>query len=523
MGTSGRATGARRAVVAVMFVALVAGGAVLDGAVAERLGSVARAAGEETLSTARSLVEEARPFFQESGNPDLSRGDRKKARREAYRRLKEARRLYDLYLDANPSRIEPLDAEYCDCNALMYWCRKMATPGEFDNLDEPELPDVGGDDAGGDDEDTGGIGGVEPRVDPEPEPEPDGEIDEGPESEPEPEDPAVVFARRARETFEALERRLADRPGDVATMYELYEQFLAEFDDTSLPEYTQAALRLGELSDRMKTVYKEELEEDPDDLADIDSKTVEKAVSKLQREMKSSDVEVRRSAARVLGGLRTGAASFALVKALDDEDDEVRKLAFDGLVATGGRRVGYNVTKVYRNSRVQESRRQAVDLLAAIAAKGRVDAKVAAPFLGRFVLAQDDEIVDHALAQLQGLGRAAGPGLVEALETRNYLKRILVIQTLAEVRYYPGATQIGLQMRPGDRKDTVEIRTAAIAALKQMGACAVPHLIPLLRGGKQKAWTAFVIREITGQPFGMKDAKEIREWCEHHAKPSDCE
>lgn len=480
------------------------------------------AAEEEALDQARKLVEEARPFFQASGNPDLSRSERKKQRREAYSRLSEARRLYDVYLDANPDRVEALDAEYCDCNALMFWCRKMASVGELDDVPRHDAPPPG-DESEDDSEDTGGIGGTSTRPPKDDAEEPETPPDAEPESTPEPEDPRVELERRSREAFEQLERRLAERPGDVAALYEEYERFLAEFDDSTLPEYGKAAMRLGSLADRMKTVFKEELQEDPDGLDDADSKTVTHAVSRLTRAMKSSDVELRRSTAAILGGLRTGAASFALVEALDDEDDEVRRLAFEGLVATGGPRVGYNVTKVYANSRVLQSQVTAVEVLAGIAAKGPVDAKVITPFLGRFVLSRDETVVDQALDALRGLGRTAGPGLVEALETRNYLKRIAVIEAIAEVKYYPGATRIGLLLLPGDRKDTVAVRNAALAALQRMGPCAVEPLIPLLKGGRQKQWTAYAIRQITGQPFGSKSAKEIRKWCEVHAPPDACE
>ena len=164
----------------------------------------AATAGE--LEQARALVDEARPWVKQADNPDNSNADRKKGRREAYKRLKEARKLYDAHLDANPAQMEELDAEYCECASMIYWIKKMASINEFDRDQEPiELPKT---DAEKEEETTGGsgIGGATrpgDREDDEPPSGGDGppqdETEEPAAPEP-PEDPQVVLARRARET-----------------------------------------------------------------------------------------------------------------------------------------------------------------------------------------------------------------------------------------------------------------------------------------------------------------------------------
>src|SRR5438552_16281828 len=79
---------------------------------------------EDRPDQARKLSGEARPFVQTSNDTDLSLEERKAPRREAYTRLKQARGLYDQYLDANPKMEEKLDQEYVELNVLIYGLRK---------------------------------------------------------------------------------------------------------------------------------------------------------------------------------------------------------------------------------------------------------------------------------------------------------------------------------------------------------------------------------------------------------------
>jgi hypothetical protein len=449
------------------------------------------------LDSARALIEEARPWVRQADDTDRSTADRKKGRREAYTRLKEARRLYDDYLDANPGETEALDAEYCECASMLYWVKKMASINEFDREAPVELPR------------SGPTPEPPPREDPEPAP-PGEDV-----AAPAPPDPRDLMAERARETLANIEEIQAQHPGDVPRLHALYEKFLVEFDEPSLPEYTTAALRLGALADRMKTVFKEQVGSDPDAIDDTDSEEITQVVSKLAKLLRAKDIEDRQRGARLLGACGSGSAAIYLAKALRDRDDHVRELARDGLVSVGGTRVAQHLTKLYRDSK-HDAQMGALDVLERIARKGEVDAHTVSPFLGRFVLSNDQKVAGRSLDFLAALGPPARDGLVEALDTRNSYKKMEVFQALAKARCYDTAPFIGAYLLQGDRPKTVALHRSAAEALRTMDTPAVPHMIVLLKDRRVRLGAAQVMREITGEGYSASDQKEWRAWCLAH-------
>ena len=86
---------------------------------------------ESPREEAERLTEEARGFFNTSGNTDLSRKERRENRREAYIRLKAARKLLDAWLDEHPEDTESLDGLYVQIAGMLYWVKKEASIGEF--------------------------------------------------------------------------------------------------------------------------------------------------------------------------------------------------------------------------------------------------------------------------------------------------------------------------------------------------------------------------------------------------------
>jgi len=476
----------------------------------------ARAATESDLDTARALIEEARPWVKQADNTDLPNAARKKGRREAYKRLKAARKLYDAYLDGHPSEIEALDSEYVDCASMIYWVKKMASINEFDSSDDTpvELPKI--DPEPESESDGGGIGGTSRRGD-DPAKDDPPPTDEEPAAEekpaPEPVDPMEEMARRARETLAAIEAEERANPGDVPRLHALYEKYLAAFPDPSLPEYTTAALRLGALTDRMKTVFKETVGSDPDALKNVDSKEITRVVARLGKLMKARAPEDRRRGAQLLGACGSGSAAIYLARGIRDKDQGVRDLSSKGLVALGGSRVANNLVKLYRESK-QEAQISAVEVLERIAEKGPVDARTMSFYLGRFVLSRDQAVAGRSLDFLASLGPAGGPGLVEALDTRIVQKKIEVISAIGSTKYYQGAFRLSLFLLQGDVRKTVSCRKAAIEALKNMGEPVIPYLIPNLKDRRVRLWTAHVMNQIGGVRFGSNDAKKWRKWCE---------
>lgn len=481
--------------------------------------SPAHAALADDLATARALIDEARPWVRQADNADLPNGDRKKGRREAHKRLKAARKLYDAYIDSHPSEMEALDAEYCEVASMIYWIRKMASINEFDTRDETpvELPKTDAEKESDSGSGGGsGIGGTSrPGDGPEKGEEP-GEGEQPTEDEPAappPVDPRDAMAERAQETLAAIEAIERENPGDVPRLHTLYEKYLAEFSDPTLPEYTTAALRLGALSDRMKTVFKETAGSDPDALKNTDSKEISRVVSQLGKMMKAKEVERRRLGAKLLGATGSGSASIYLVRGIRDKDEGVRNLSTEGLVTLGGTRVANNLVKTYRDSK-GEAQLSAIVVLERIAQKSDVDAATVSFYLGRFVLSRDQKIAGRSLDFLASLGPTGGVGLVEALDTRMIIKKVEVIRAIGSIKYYPGAVRLGLLLLQGDSRKTKVCRKAASEALRNMGEPVIPYLIPNLKDRRVRLWTAQVMNQIGGVRFGSNDAKKWRKWCE---------
>ena len=443
---------------------------------------------DDGLEQARALVDEAKPHNQASGDPDRSTGDRKKSRQAAHKLLKQARSLYDAYMDANPSQVESLDSEYCECVSMLYWIRKMASMNEFDHEDDVVLP-----------------GDAERAEAP---------VKTGPDAD-------KLRRDWARETLGGIREEERRNPGNVPRLHTLYEKYLAQFPDPAYDGFDDAVRRLGELAGRMKTVFKEEVGEDPEAIKDVDSKEAEQIAQNLAKMLNSKEDADRARAAKLLGDTGSGACAFDLCKALNDTDVAVAKYAGDGLAGIGGTRVAYYLVKLYRDKDGDVALR-AVDVLSRAAAKGDVDRRAIAPFLGRFVLANDDAVSNTAIDALIGLGPQAGEGLVEAIATKDIEKKQRIMWAIAEAGYYDGTKAIANYLVKGDGPRVEPLRAAAIETLQKMGINAMPDLIDLLKSSKHRLWSAEVLRRITGQRLGANNAREWRAWYEAN-KPANAE
>jgi len=391
----------------------------------------------------------------------------------------------------------------------------MGGVGEFEERAPPFVPPTSKPPAPEGGPSTGPSGGpsTEPSTGPTPPPE-----GSGPKPEPTPEPRMLDPGALARQAFAALVDWEKGNASDLPALQAAWEKFLSDHPDPALPEYTKAALRLGDVTDRMRSAYKEVTENDPDGIDNVDSKEVGMVVTRLTSDLNGKDPEARRRAARLLGDLATGLASFSLAKTLRDDDTELRTLCQQGLVKIGGPRTAYQLVKLYRDSS-HENQVAALEVLQGIARKGRADARTVSRDLGRFALSNDQDVAGAAIDFLVSVGPPGGPGLVEALETRIPLKKIELIKAIGTVRYYAGAPDVAEYLLPGDHPNTVAYRKAAIESLKGMGVYAVPYLIPKLRS-RQRQWAALVLRDITGEPFGFNDAKKVRAWYERN-KPAD--
>jgi hypothetical protein len=474
--------------------------------------SAARAVQEELLDEARKLVLEAKPLVEKANDMDLDMEARKPPRKEAFGKLKHARELYDKYLDANPSMEDKLDKEYVDLVAMLYWIKKDSTLGDLEKegppADLPHAPDAA-------------PGSPAAPDKPKPPEWKDKATPGQPDTGGDAKAPAPDLPERAKRQFAAIVDYQKKNPGDLPRLLEFWQKFLADFPDPSLPEYGQAVERIGKINDRMKGVLKEVGKRDPDSIPGAESKDEKAIFGRLSQDFSAKDDDVRRRAAKLMADSRARSATFFLARGLTDKDAEVARICREGLIAIGGTFAGENLVKLYRDA-PKERQQLAMDVLKAITLKGAVDAVAESPHIARFALSNDDDVADGAISLLTQMGKAGGPGLVAALDTKIVEKKIKVIGALADVKYYRSATKLAERFLGTSNTDPApRLRDAAMEALKKMGVYVIPYLIPMLRSGSGQ-YTAFVITKITGQPFGFNDEKKVRAWWNEN-KPKDAE
>jgi len=471
----------------------------------------ARAVQEELLEQARQLVKEAQPLVEKANNMDLEMEARKGPRKEAFVRLKKTSALYNQYLDANPSMEDKLDKEVVDVGSMLYWIKKDSSLGELEKdgppTEMPHAPDAGPD---------------HPAKPDAPKP-PEWKDKPTPGQEPPSSGSAApaVDPQRAKRQFDAIVDFQKKNPGDLPKLLDFWQRFLNDYPDPSLPEYAQAVERIGKINDRMKGVLKDVAKRDPDSISGAASKDETAIFNRLAPDLNSKNDDVRRRAAKLMADSRARSATYFLARGLGDKDAELARICHDGLIAIGGTYVGENLVKLYRDA-PKEKQQVAMEILKAITLKGAVDAVAESPHIARFALSNDDEVADSAIYLLTQMGRAGGPGLVAALDSKNVDKKIKVIGALADVKYYRSAAKLAERFLGTSNNDPApRLRAAAQDALKKMGVYVIPYLIPMLRSGSGQ-YTAFAISEITGQRFGFNDEKRVRAWWNDN-KPKDAE
>ena len=459
---------------------------------------------EHLIDEARALFEEAKPFVATANDTDLPMEERRVARKEAFRRLKEGHDKYEKYFDLNPALVEKYDEEACKLNGVLHGIKKDSGLGELEKEKPlPELPGQGAAPSPGAPSPPPDVGNPRP---PAPTP-----------GTPEPPAPPDL-PERAKRQFAAILDFEKAHATDLPTLQRFYEKFLADFPDPSLPEYAQAAERLGKVSDRIKKAFESVANRSLDSLSGSDTSDEKAVLGRLTQDFSSKDPDVRRRAARILSATRARSATFFLARGLSDKDDELAKICREGLIAIGGTYTGENLVKLYRDAS-NEKQTAALDVLNEITKKSPLDALTQSPHIGRFVLSNDGEVAQAAISLLTRMGKQGGPGLMCGLDSVFPDKKVAAMRALADARYYKASAKMA------DRylgpKVPRELREAALASIEKMGVYTIPWLIPILRSDSG-AWTAFVISKITGERFGFNDEKKVRAWWNAN-KPKDAE
>lgn len=465
--------------------------------------SWAIAAQEELLDQARKLVGDAKPFVEAANDVEAELTARKAPRKEAFKRLKEARALYDKYLDVNPSKEDAIDKEYVEMMVLLHGIKKDSAIGELEKDDASPTPPPAAGDAvkpSGDDASKPTGGGAEPTGGDATAPAPDA-------------------GARAKQRLGEVRDFEKAHPGDLPQIQKLYCAFLAEFSDPALPEYGDAATRLSAVNDRIKSVFQTATKRDYDSLAGSDTKDETKVLNRLTQDLASKDADVRRRAARLLTATRSRGATYFLARGLTDKDDEFAKLCRDGLVAIGGSYAGENLVKLYRNS-PSEKQALALEVFGDIVKKGPFEAVNQSRAIGRFTLSNEGPVALEAFRILTSMGEQGGPGLAVALDSRVMEKKTYAMTKMCEAKYWKGAGFLASRyLVEGKDGGTMYLRGHAMATIEKMGVPAVPYLIELLHGPTGR-YTAQVLSKLTGLDIEADETKKVREWWEVH-QPKD--
>lgn len=480
-----------------MVALLVFGGVALDVSIAPPPAHAQDEQPDDPVGEATRLKDEAREWFNQSGDMDLSHKERKAARREAFFRLKNARKYLDDYLDANPGETESLDSLYVEIAAMMYWVKKEASVNEFG----PERPGK-----------SAGAGGKKP-----PAKKPAGPAAGPKEPEtgkaPEPEGPKPPTAREVLDDIETYARRY---PGDVPGLHERYVDFLGRFPDRSTPEYEAALGQVQDLGKRLKDVYRLARDEDPDALKNVDDEQVLKLVRELSVDLAKGDQPVRLRAARYLGGLGSGEAAVPLITSLKKEkDDEVREAAQEALSKVGGTRVTRRLAKIKPKSKLGPA---VVEIFEQTVARGGVNARIAGAALVDYVSAFDEERQHAAIEVLAGAGKDGALGLAKGLGMAPRSKRAEYIEQLGKSGEPRVAGPLAETLRTGASGAEKKRQKAARAAIRELGVPGVRYLIPVLDDPQCNVWTAKLLRDLTGADPKDDKRKTWEKWYRRNRK-----
>lgn len=487
-------------------------------------GAFALAAAEEKLAEARRLYTEAEPFIRTACDPSLEPDVRKTARIEARRRLLPARDAYLAWQAANlKGDDEPFDEVGRQVMSHLHFINKMSGPGEARESGSKPKPDAPSAPPSPQSDDTGPRGVPRNPNPPAPEtppgPQPPSPPPPGPQPEPPappappPSPPAPDPAAKLRDDYAALLEFERRNRSNLPVVKDAFEQWLADHEDTSSKEYAAVTLRLGQIADEMERQFRTVALRGLDTVIDDTTKATPAVMARLKNLLNTKDPETRRRAAKLLGMTRSPNAAISLAQVITDADAEVAGLAQDGLVQIGGARMAEILTKRYRDAGPAQQT-AALGVLRKVAAKSPIDAEAVSFHLGRFVLSNNQEIAGAALDCLATLGPAAGPGLVEALDTNLPMKLHAVMDTIVAVKYHPGAKALtNFLVRNGN------FQRKAYDSIKSMGTPAVPYTIEGLKNGRTRDWTAALLRDMTGATLGSDDIKGWNAWWERN-KPS---
>ncbi len=475
------------------------------------------AADPDAAKKAKDLADEAEKFFNTAGDTDLPHKERARNRKEAYVRLKEARKLLDDWLDENPEDTEKFDSLYVRIAAMMYWTKKEAAIGELTGTKPPveqgPADSGGAKDSGGiGGTSGGGIGGTSSGGTSKPPPSSGGAGENGGDTTApaKPPEPVVPAGPTAADGLAEVQDYESEHPSDVPGLHERYTEFLATHSDTGAPEYATALERLEVLGRKLKDVYRQVRDDDPDALEDMDNAQVRKLVGQLTQDLDSDDETVRVRAAKFMGSLGSSLAADPLLAILKHEPpSDVHDAAADALERIGGRRICNRLTRMKADDELADT---IAKILGGIAGRGGAEGRIAGESLATYVADASEDLQATAIAKLAEAGKSGALGLAmllpyaQSADKLDYIEQIGAHGEPRAASYLADFLVVNVR---GVRKKQAK---AAREAIEAMGKPAVRYLIPALDNDEVNVWTAELLRRITGAKLKNDKRKTWEKW-----------
>ncbi|GEM_PF-2898879 len=410
--------------------------------------------------------------------------------RSAMRHFEKAQELYAFYLD-EVGEIPKVEEEMSELQSLLYWCRKM-TPLREDPAEapEPEMDDSGGDDGGA---------SAQPHDEPP--------IEDTPAEPSGP--PAMSREQEARRLFEEAERFAGQHPDQVMQIVARYFRISDGFRDTSF------ASRALEKAMKYARGFQKDAgsEAEPGKRERLDP-------TMLRLRLRHDEPDVRISAINDLVASLGKEAIVDLHELFQSEEHpEVRETVFKHLVDFKSRKT----QDAFKKFCTVEKTHVAKDLMRLISEIGRDkhvrymiyavlynEKRIVAPyglyrsgdnidgFVSRFKSAYGYGLRSYMLSCIRKMDKEGTDGILDLFRTRGAATReaILTVGALGSVDLGKKVI-IYLNRGKGNR-----YRGEALGTLKSLGDPMIPYLIKAVSNPSQKHWAAWLLRDMTGQPYG---------------------
>jgi HEAT repeat protein len=237
-------------------------------------------------------------------------------------------------------------------------------------------------------------------------------------------------------------------------------------------------------------------------------------VKVLTAQARETDPSRRAGAVRDLGALGSRLGIPCLMELFRGERDPgVRVALVEALGGMDHRDVVQGLANIARMDD-PAMRSEAVNVLK------RISGPAAAQALGGFLAPREEDAASRAALEALGtMGAEGAAALAAGLKTcppAMRAKLVIALGATGEERAAYALTPLLLRRPPSPQ--LVELRGTAVEALKKLELKAVPALLQSLDVADLRQWSAHVLREITGQTFGIDRDRWVDWWNKQRKK-----